>query len=91
MQVLRDDVSPCMLLNGMKGHSLIVCEKRPTVVAFAQNTREEVRVLGTDGNVAGALSAESGTHQTTYIAVQRKKNVPHGTKTTECKKLVGGG
>ena len=93
MQVLKEDVSPCILLNGAKAHALIVCEKKPTVVAFAQNTREEVRVLGEDGNVAGALSAESGTHQTTYLCVRKPRIVPHRTKqaTPGCKKVVGGG
>jgi DNA (cytosine-5)-methyltransferase 1 len=37
-------------------------------VAFTQNSRDEVRVLGEDGEVAGSLSAEPGTHQTTYLA-----------------------
>lgn len=36
------------------------------IVSMAQNTREEVRVVG-DGKVAGALSAEAGTHQQTYL------------------------
>lgn len=80
MQVLKEDVSPCILLNGAKAHALIVCEKKLSVVAFAQNTREEVRVIGEDGNVAGALSAESGTHQTTYLCVKKRKNVLRGTK-----------
>ena len=71
MQVLKEDVSPCILLNGAKAHALIVCEKKHNVLAFEQNTREEVRVLGEDGNVACALSAESGTHQTTYLVVKR--------------------
>ena len=74
MNVLREDVSPCILLNGAKAHALIVCEKRTKVLAFAQNTREEVRVIGEDGNVAGALSAESGTHQTTYLCIRKKQN-----------------
>ena len=78
MNVLKEDVSPCILLNGAKAHALIVCERKPKVLAFSQNTREEVRVLGEDGNVAGALSAECGTHQTTYIAVFQK--VPRRTK-----------
>lgn len=34
------------------------------ITAFTQNQREEVRMLG---DTAGALHAESGTHQTTYI------------------------
>lgn len=73
MQVVKEDVSPCILQNGAKAHALIICETKPRVVAFTQNTREEVRVLGEDGNVAGCVSAESGTHQTTYICTPRKK------------------
>jgi DNA (cytosine-5)-methyltransferase 1 len=37
-------------------------------VAFTQNSRDEVRQIAGDGTIAGALSAESGTHQTNYIA-----------------------
>ena len=37
-------------------------------VAFAQNTRDEVRLLGGDGQIAGALAAEPGMKQTTYVA-----------------------
>ena len=73
MQVLKEDVSPCILLNGAKAHALIVCEKKPKVIAFAQNTREEVRILGEDGNVAGCISAGGGTHQTTFVCTHRKK------------------
>ena len=36
----------------------------PVVMPFVQNQREEVR----EQDVAGALSAEPGTHQTTYVA-----------------------
>ena len=39
-------------------------------VAFAQNTREEVRMLG---DVAGCVSSEPGTHQTTYICINKKR------------------
>jgi DNA (cytosine-5)-methyltransferase 1 len=38
------------------------------VFAFTQNSRDEVRVIGDDGEVSGSLSAEPGTHQTTYLA-----------------------
>ena len=37
----------------------------PAVLAFAQNSRDEVRYLG--GNVCGALAASSGAKQTTYV------------------------
>jgi DNA (cytosine-5)-methyltransferase 1 len=41
---------------------------KSTVVAFTQNSRDEVRVIGEEGDTAGSLSAEPGTHQTTYLA-----------------------
>lgn len=39
-----------------------------TVVAFTQNSRDEVRQINVDGSVAGALSADAGMHQTNYLA-----------------------
>lgn len=36
--------------------------------AFAQNTRDEVRLQGGDGEIAGALAADPGMKQTTYVA-----------------------
>ena len=38
-------------------------------VAFAQNTRDEVRLFGGDGQVVGALSAQPGMKQTSYVCV----------------------
>ena len=38
----------------------------PAVFCFAQNSRDEVRIIG-DGTLAGALSAQPGTKQTTYV------------------------
>ena len=45
-------------------------EARSTVqaVAFAQNTRDEVRLQGGDGQISGALAADEGMKQRTYIA-----------------------
>jgi len=37
-------------------------------VAFAQNTRDEVRLQGGDGQIVGALAAQPGMKQTTYVA-----------------------
>jgi DNA (cytosine-5)-methyltransferase 1 len=37
-------------------------------VAFAQNTRDEVRLFNGDGSIAGALAAEPGMKQQTYVA-----------------------
>ena len=39
-----------------------------TVVAFTQNCRDEVRAINGDGQLAGALSAHGGAHQTNYLA-----------------------
>lgn len=36
--------------------------------AFAQNTRDEVRLVGGDGEISGALAAQAGMKQTTYVA-----------------------
>ena len=38
----------------------------PAVMAFAQNTRDEVRIQG-DGTLCGAISANPGMKQTTYV------------------------
>ena len=42
------------------------CTDRHGVLAFAQNTRDEVRIQG-DGTISGALSAQPGMKQTTYV------------------------
>lgn len=39
-----------------------------TVVAFTQNSRDEVRQIDGDGQIAASISAEGGMHQTNYIA-----------------------
>ena len=39
-----------------------------TVVAFTQNSRDEVRQINGDGSVAGALAADAVMHQTNYLA-----------------------
>jgi len=44
-------------------------------VAFSQNLRDEVRLQGGDGQIAGALSASPGMKQWTYIAQTDKKPV----------------
>lgn len=41
----------------------------PVVAAFAQNTRDEVRLVGGDGQISGALAAQPGMKQTTYLAI----------------------
>jgi DNA (cytosine-5)-methyltransferase 1 len=41
---------------------------QPQCVAFTQNCRDEVRQINGDGHIAGALAANSGSHQTNYLA-----------------------
>jgi DNA (cytosine-5)-methyltransferase 1 len=41
-------------------------------VAFAQNTRNEVRLYGGDGKTVGALAAQSGAKQQSYVAFSAK-------------------
>jgi len=43
-------------------------------VAFTQNARDEVRHVNGDGQIVGALSAESGMHQTNYIAFKESQS-----------------
>ncbi|MGL4724542.1 MAG: DNA cytosine methyltransferase [Scandinavium sp.] len=55
--------------------------------AFAQNTRNEVRVLGGDGQIAGAVCAVSGVKQTTHwcgVDMAVRRLIP-----LECERLQG--
>ena len=56
-------------------------------VAFQQNTRDEVRLMNGDGQIAGALAAESGMKQQNYLAsttMQVRRLTPK-----ECERLQG--
>lgn len=55
-------------------------------VAFTQNSRDEVRLINNDGAIAGALSAESESHQTNYLATHMavRRLMP-----VECEALQG--
>ena len=50
------------------------CLTQDSVLAFAQNTRDEVRLLGGDGSLSGALAAQSGAKQTTYVMTTANTN-----------------
>ncbi|WP_457659573.1 DNA cytosine methyltransferase [Sinorhizobium medicae] len=41
---------------------------QPHAVAFVQNSRDEVRLMGGDGQIVGALAAETGAKQQCYLA-----------------------
>ena len=67
-------------INAMHGHDV-------HAVAFQQNTRDEVRLMNGDGQIAGALAAESGMKQQNYLAsttMQVRRLTP-----TECERLQG--
>ena len=49
------------------------CTDRHGVLAFAQNTRDEVGVVG-DGTLSGALAASPGMKQTTYVCETANNN-----------------
>ena len=59
--------------------------KVKTTLAFAQNTRDEVRLQSGDGQITGALTANSGSKQTTYVAgLTVRRLTPR-----ECERLQG--
>jgi DNA (cytosine-5)-methyltransferase 1 len=55
-----DDLSPNLTSTDRHAVASAVC--------FQQNTRDEVRLIGGEGNLAGALAASAGMKQTNYIA-----------------------
>lgn len=60
-------------------------------VAFAQNTRDEVRLVNGDGDLAGCLSASPGMKQQTYVCVA-DNNANAAVDVDMCGTLkVGGG
>jgi DNA (cytosine-5)-methyltransferase 1 len=66
--VLVPDVSATLKGNRGAGGGGIGPEETLLPVAFAQNSRDEVRLFGGDGQTVGALAAEPGMKQTTYVA-----------------------
>jgi DNA (cytosine-5)-methyltransferase 1 len=53
---------------GEGGDPAFTVSERGQAVAFTQNCRDEVRQINGDGQIAGALSADSGSDQTNYVA-----------------------
>jgi DNA (cytosine-5)-methyltransferase 1 len=56
---LGDETDPAYTLQANHTHA----------VAFAQNTRDEVRLVNGDGQIVGALAAQPGMKQTSYVAI----------------------
>jgi len=61
--------------------------KHTTSVCFAQNTRDEVRLLNGDGETAGALAARPGAKQQSYVAPNY--TAPRRLTPIECERLMG--
>ena len=59
------------------------CLTQDSVLAFAQNTRDEVRLLGGDGSLTGALAAQSGAKQTTYVMTTANTNANGSNVSTD--------
>lgn len=58
-------------------------------VAFCQNTRDEVRLFGGDGQTVGALGAEPGMKQQSYVAQPDQGWAVRRLTPTECERLMG--
>ena len=56
-------------------------------IAFAQNTRDEVRLMNGDGQIVGALAAEPGMKQTCYIAQPAYTTKLHNTTSNQSGKV----
>lgn len=88
--------------NGPRGDGLndnlsftLNCTDRHAV-AFAQNTRDEVRIVGGDGQTVGALAASPGMKQQSYVAQRMAATIHDGSKwvvrrltPVECERLQG--
>lgn len=70
------ELSPCLTVADVHG----------VAQAFQQNTRDEVRYIGGDGQITGALTAESGAKQQNYI---HNKMQVHRLTPKECERLQG--
>lgn len=66
---MADTQANSMIDEDVTGTVTAHAAKDATVVAFAQNTRDEVRLVNGDGDISGALAANPGAKQTTYVAV----------------------
>ena len=80
---------PCVMSTGQgnaeitEGHApTLKCNHEAPIMAFAQNTRDEVREM----NIVGALAAQPGMKQTSYI---RQESTVRRLTPRECERLQG--
>ena len=68
---------------GNPSHPLAAGAHAPAV-AFVQNCRSEVRLMGGDGSIVGALAAEPGAQQQTYVTFDTYNQTTSETTQTLC-------
>jgi DNA (cytosine-5)-methyltransferase 1 len=61
----------------------------PQSVAFVQNSRSEVRLIGGDGQITGALAAELPAQQQNYVASGAQTMAVRRLMPVECERLQG--
>lgn len=79
-----DDNCPTLRAEMGDNQPCVMMEEK--AMAFAQNTRDEVRYQNGDGQIVGALAAQPGMKQTTYI---KTNTVVRRLTPIECERLQG--
>ena len=71
---------------GTGGNNQPLVQQKNDPKIFQQNQRDEVRYIGEDGNISGALSSDSGAKQTNYV---HENSVIRRLTPVECERLQG--
>lgn len=71
---IRGENEPAFTLQAAHSHAVATVD----VKAFTQNTRNELRWIGGDGQIAGALCADEGMKQRTYLAFNSRQDPVSG-------------
>lgn len=79
------DVTHTLKADGFDGSEDGTGRGQP-IVAFTQNSRSEVRNIGGDGQIVGALAAETGAQQQNYLA---SASMVRRLTPRECERLQG--
>ena len=93
---ISDEISECLTAHmGKDDAPVVVVDSNSENTAneafgFAQNTRNEVRIVG-DGTISGTLTANQGMKQTTFVCTSDYASAPLVRRLTplECERLQG--
>ena len=93
---ISDEISGCLTAHmGKDDAPVVVVDSNSENTAneafgFAQNTRNEVRIVG-DGTISGTLTANPGMKQTTFVCTSDYASAPLVRRLTplECERLQG--